>query len=93
MQTYVVLRRSAWESEQDLEEANAIAARIEEEEMSGQVRSIRSYAIEEEDGTLGIVSIYQAEDEDVIMEHAQRSELPVDEVLPMTGMEISRDDP
>jgi hypothetical protein len=61
--------------------------------MPDQIRWIRSYVIEEEDGTLGTVCIYEAEDADTIMEHAQRAELPADEILPVVNTVIVRDDP
>lgn len=93
MQTYVILRRSAWETAEDLEAAAGRSAMVADEEMDDQVRWIRSYVIEEEDGTLGTVCIYQAEDEDAIMEHANRAELAADEVLPVANTVIVRDDP
>ena len=93
MQTFVIMRRGAWEEESELQDAAAESTRIADEEMSGQVRWIRSYVIEEEDGTLGTVCIYQAEDEDALMEHAQRAELPADEILKVADTVIVRDDP
>jgi hypothetical protein len=39
------------------------------------------------------VCIYQAEDEDAVIEHAQRAELPADEVLRVADTVIVRDDP
>lgn len=93
MQTYVILRRSAWESAEDLDDAAAVSTRVSDEEMPDQVRWIRSYVLAEEDGTLGTVCIYQAEDEDAIMEHAQKAELPADEVIPVEDTVIVRDDP
>jgi len=93
MQTYVVFRRSAWLSREDLDDAAAVSSRVAEDEMSDQVRWIRSYVISEEDGTLGTVCIYQADDEDAIMEHAQRAELAADEVVPVEETVIVRDDP
>jgi len=93
METFVILRRGAWESEEELDDATAIASRIADDEMSGQVRWIRSYVISEEDGTLGTVCIYEADDEDLIMEHAQRAEMPADEVIPVVDTMIIRDDP
>jgi hypothetical protein len=81
MQTYVVLRRGGWRDREDLDNAAAVSSEIAEEEMPDQVRWIRSYVLNEEDGTLGTVCIYQAEDEDAIMEHAQRAELPADEII------------
>lgn len=93
MHTYVIFRRSAWENAPELEDAAAESTRVADEEMEGRVRWIRSYVVEEEDGTLGTVCIYQAEDEDAIMEHAQRAELPADEVLRVADTVIVRDDP
>ena len=93
MKTFVILRRGAWEDEPALEKAAANSIRVADEEMSGQVKWIRSYVLEEEDGTLGTVCIYQAEDESDIMEHAQNAELPADEVLPVANTVIVRDDP
>jgi thiamine biosynthesis protein ThiC len=93
MQTYVILRRAAWETEEDLDAAAAMSTQVGDEEMSDQVKWIRSYVLEEEDGSLGTVCIYQAVDEDAIMEHAQRAELPADEVIPVANTVIIRDDP
>ena len=93
MQTYVILRRSAWKEELDLQEAAEESTRVADEEMPGQVKWIRSYVLEEEDGTLGTVCIYQAEDADAVMEHAQRAGLPADEVLLVADTVIVRDDP
>jgi thiamine biosynthesis protein ThiC len=80
-------------SEEDLEAAAEQSSRIGDDEMSDQVRWIRSYVLSEEDGTLGTVCIYQAVDEDAIMEHAQRSELPADEIIPVINTVVVRDDP
>jgi hypothetical protein len=93
MQTYVILRRGAWETGPEQDEAAAKSTKIADEEMSDQVRWIRSYVISEEDGSLGMVCIYQAEDEDAIMEHAQRADIPADEVIPVADTVIIRDDP
>jgi thiamine biosynthesis protein ThiC len=93
MQTYVILRRSGWKTGEDLEAAAAVSMRIGDEEMSDQVRWIRSYVLDEEDGTVGTVCIYQAVDEDAIMEHAQRSDLPADEVILVADTIVVRDDP
>ncbi len=93
METFVVLRRGAWKSEEDLEDAAAVSSRVGDEDMDGEVRWIRSYVLSEEDGTLGTVCIYQAADEDAIMEHAERAEIPADEVIPVLDTVIVRDDP
>jgi hypothetical protein len=93
METFVIFHRSAWETKEEVDAAAAVSGRVEDEEMSDQVRLIRSYVLDEEDGTLGTISVYQAVDEDAIMEHAQRAELPADEVIPVVDTVIARDDP
>jgi hypothetical protein len=93
MQTYIILRRSAWDSDDALQAAAQESIRVADEEMDGRVRWIRSYVLDEEDGTLGTVCVYQAEDEDAIEEHAGRSDLPVDEIIPVADTVIVRDDP
>jgi len=93
MQTFVILRRSAWATGPDLEAAAAKSTQVGDEEMSDQVRWIRSYVLDEEDGTLGTVCIYQAVDEDAILEHAKRADLPADEVIPVADTVLVRDDP
>lgn len=93
METFVIMRRGAWKEESDLQDAAEESTRVADEELSGQVKWIRSYVLDEEDGTLGTVCIYQAEDEDAIMEHAQRAGLPADEVLRVVDTVIVRDDP
>jgi len=93
LQTFVIMRRGAWKEEHDLQDAAEESTRVADEEMPDQVKWIRSYVLEEEDGTLGTVCIYQAEDEDAVMEHAQRAGLPADEVLRVLDTVIVRDDP
>lgn len=93
MQMFLVMRRSVWETEDELEDSAALATRVEDDELADQVRWIRSYVLEEEDGTFGTVCIYEAIDEDALMEHAQRAEIPADEVIPIVNTMILRDDP
>ncbi len=93
MQTYVILRRAAWDSEEELNEAAGLSRQVADEDMDDRVRWIRSYVLAEEDGTLGTVCIYLAEDEEAIMEHANRAQLPADEIIPVADTVIIRDDP
>ena len=93
MQTYMIRRRKAWATARLLERAAARSRRIGDEEMSDRVRWIRSYVVQEEDGTLGTVCIYQAVDPDAIREHARRVEMPADEILEVADTVIVRPDP
>ena len=54
MNTYVILRRSGWRSPQDLQEAAGRSKQVGDEEMSEDIRWIRSYVLEEDGGELFI---------------------------------------
>jgi hypothetical protein len=75
METYVILRRGAWKSPEELEEAAARSKQVGDEEMSDDIRWIRSYVLEEGGGSVGTVCIYQATSEDKVREHASRAGL------------------
>jgi hypothetical protein len=93
MQTYVIRRRNAWKSADELEKTASRSARVGNEEMPDKVRWIRSYVVQEEDGTLGTVCIYQATDPDAIRDHAGRVGMPADEITLVANTVIVRDDP
>jgi thiamine biosynthesis protein ThiC len=91
--TYVILRRSGWKSGGELEEAAERSRQVGDEEMSDDVRWIRSYVLEEGDGPVGTVCVYQATSPEAIREHANRADLPVDEVIPVADTVLVRPDP
>ena len=93
MNTYVIRRRSNWKDADELKAAAARSAHVGNEEMSDQVRWIRSYVVQEEDGRLGTVCIYQATNPEAIREHARRAGLQADEIIPVVNTVIVRDDP
>jgi hypothetical protein len=93
MNTYVIRRRNAWATPEELEEAAARSKRVGDEEMSDQVRWIRSYVVQEEDGKLGTVCIYQGVSEEAIRDHAARAGLQADEVISVVGTVVVREDP
>ena len=93
MDTYVILRRNGWASGADLEEAAARSSQVGDEEMSDDIRWIRSYVIEEPDGGLGTVCIYQGTSAEKVREHAERAGLPADEVIKVADTVVVRPDP
>jgi thiamine biosynthesis protein ThiC len=93
MQTYVILRRSGWKSPQDLEAAAARSADVGDNQMSDDIRWIRSYVLEEGAGSVGTVCIYQASSPEAIREHASKADLPVDEIIPVVDTVLVRPDP
>jgi uncharacterized protein DUF4242 len=93
MDTYVILRRSGWRSPEDLQAAAERSSQVGDEEMSDDIRWIRSYVLEEGGGSVGTVCIYQASSPEAIREHASRADLPVDEVIPVADTVKVRPDP
>jgi len=93
MDTYVILRRHGWRTPEELEAAGKKSAQVGDEEMPDDIRWIRSYALAEEDGTVGTVCVYQASSPEAIREHASRAELPADEIIMVADTVIVRPDP
>jgi thiamine biosynthesis protein ThiC len=93
MNTYVVLRRGGWRSPEDLQAAAARSTKVGDEEMSDDIRWIRSYVLEEDGGSVGTVCIYQASSPEAIRDHASRADLPVDEIIPVADTVLVRPDP
>jgi Protein of unknown function (DUF4242) len=93
MDTYVILRRSGWRSGDELQQAAERSAQVGDEEMSDDIRWIRSYVLEEGGGSVGTVCIYQATSPEAIREHADRAGLPVDEIIPVADTVLVRPDP
>ena len=93
METYVILRRGGWRSPQDLQEAAARSTKVADQEMPDDVQWIRSYVLEEDDGSVGTVCIYQASSPEAIRDHAARARLPVDEIVAVADTVLVRPDP
>ena len=93
MNTYAILRRSGWRSGNELEQAAERSRQVGDEEMSDDIRWIRSYVLEEDGGSVGTVCIYQATSPEAIRDHASRADLPVDEIIPVADTVVVRPDP
>jgi len=94
MNTYVILRRGGWRSPEELQAAAARSTQVGNEEMSDDIRWIRSYVMAEPgEGGLGTVCIYQASSPEAIREHASRADLAADEIIPVADTVVVRPDP
>jgi hypothetical protein len=93
MQQYAILRRRGWTSGGDLEQAAARSTKVGDEDMPDDIRWIRSYVLDEGDGAVGTVCIYEASSPDAIRRHAECADLPVDEIMPIADTVIVRPDP
>lgn len=93
MQTYIILRRGAWQTPEELEAAAVRSKHVGDDEMPDDVRWIRTYALAEETGGLGAICVYQATGRDAIRRHATCADLPVDEIVQVADTVIVRADP
>ena len=92
MNQFAILRRGAFADGADLEAA-AARSTAKGEEMSNDIRWIRSYVLGEQGGTLGTVCIYQASSEEAIRRHAAAAELPITDIVPIADTVVVRPDP
>ena len=93
MDLYVILRRNGWASGEELQAAAARSTQVGNEEMPNDVRWIRSYVLDEGDGAVGTVCIYEGSSPEAIREHASRAGLPADEVIRVADTVLVRPDP
>lgn len=92
METYVIVRRNGWQSVEEFEAAAERSSAVGEE-MPDDVAWIRSYVLEECDGTVGTVCVYQASSPEAIRRHAALADLPVDEIVKVADTVVVRPDP
>jgi Protein of unknown function (DUF4242) len=93
MELYAIIRREGWVTGGDLEAAAARSSDVGDNEMSDDIRWIRSYVISEDSGNLGTVCIYEASSPEAIRDHASRADLPVTEIIPIADTVVVRPDP
>ena len=92
MDTYVVLRRGGWRSQEDLEAA-ADRSKVTGEGMPDEVCWVRTYVLAEPDGSLGTVCIYEATDPEALRRHSTRADLPADEIVRVAQTLVVGPDP
>jgi uncharacterized protein DUF4242 len=92
MQLYVITRRYGFRSPEDLEAAGARSA-VEGDKPGSGVRWIRTYAVQEVDGSVGTFCVYEAESPEAIREHAAASQMVAHEIVPVLDTVVVRPDP
>ena len=93
MNLYMIRRSSAWANPGELEAAAKRSTEVAESDFPETIRWIRSYVVDEGDGRLGTVCIYEASDPDTVREHAGKVGMPADEVLTIVDTVVVRPDP
>ena len=91
MQLYAIFRRSAWAPD-EIEAADARSS-AELDARSDQVRKFRSYVLQEPDGRLGAICLYEATSPEAIRAHGEAARVPVDEIVPVILTDVRRPDP
>jgi len=92
MDLYTIRRRSNWADTAELEAAAAKSS-AEGEKMSDEVRWIRSYVVEEPDGRLGTICIYEAVSPEAISRHADNTGMSAEEIFKVADTVVVREDP
>jgi thiamine biosynthesis protein ThiC len=90
--TYAILRRRRWEDGEAWADASARSV-SEVEHGSHDLAWIRSYVLEECDGSVGTVCIYEAASPEAVRRHAAAAEIPVDEIVRITETLVVRPEP
>lgn len=91
MHLYAIFRRDGWEPE-ELEAADA-RSNAEAGRRSGELRKIRSYVLDEPDGRVGTICLYQATSAAALEEHARAAGLPCDDIVEVSAIDVHRPDP
>ena len=92
MNLYAILRRDGFTDGAALEEAAARSTEVGDG-MPNEIKWIRSYVLQEDDGGLGTICIYQASSEEAIRKHAAEAELPVSDIVAIANTVVVRPDP
>jgi hypothetical protein len=93
MNLYVIRRPSGWRTLEELQAAAARSKQVGDDEMPADIRWIRSYVVQEADGGLGTVCIYQASSPEKIREHAERAGIPATDIMEVADTVLVRPDP
>ena len=92
MNLYAIRRRDFWGTPEELQATAAKSAQVGEE-MSDDVRWIRTYVVREDSGKLGTVCLYQGTSPEKVREQAERAGMPADEITLVEDTVIVRPDP
>lgn len=92
MDLYIIRRRSLWSNAQELEATTELSLQVGAE-MADRLRWIRSYAVDEPDGRIGSICIYEASNVEAVREHGRRIGAPSEDFQMVRGTAVKRQDP
>ena len=92
MNLYVIRRRDVSGTPEELQKTAARSAEVGEE-MSDDIKWIRTYVVQEESGKLGTVCLYEGSSAEKVREQAERTGMPADEVAQVVDTVIVNADP
>ena len=93
MNLYVIRRPGVGRTPEEVQAAAERSREVGDEEMSTDIRWIRSYVVHEGDGGLGTFCIYEASSPEKIREHAARASIPATDVFDVVDTVVVRPDP
>ena len=85
-------RTRAWLSEEELA-AMADCLPAVNDALADDVRWIRSYVVQEDDGTYSAYCVYEASSPEALRRHADAVGLPTDAIKPITSTLVAAPDP
>ena len=92
MNLYAIRRRDFWGTPEQLQATAEKSAQVGQE-MSDDIRWIRTYVVQEESGKLGTVCLYEGTSAAKVREQAERAGMPADEVTLVADTVIVNPDP
>ena len=92
MNLYLVPRTRAFLSDEELAAAADCLPAVNET-LRGELRWIRSYVVQEDDGTYSAYCIYEASSPEVLVRHGEAMRLPTDAVKPVVITTVNAPDP
>lgn len=91
MDLYAIFRRNLG-SPDDLPEIDR-RSQAELDRRPDELRKIRSFVFEEDDGTVGTICVYEAADPAAIRDHGATAGVKVDDIRKVTAIDVHRPDP
>jgi hypothetical protein len=91
MPLYVVPRTRAWRTEEELAATADCLPSVAA--LHADLQWVRSYVVEEEDGTLSAFCVYEASGPEVVAAHSEAMRLPTDAIKRVTATLVAGPDP